>query len=438
MRPVIRLLILICCVQTGYSQGFTFTKNQRRVAIPFKLINNLIIVPIVVNGVPLNFLLDSGVEETILFSLENKEEIRFYNVEKIMLRGLGSQDAVEGLKSTKNTLTLPGLRLTDQVMLIVLDESMNFSSSLGMPVNGIVGFNFFKDNMIEINYAKRKLFIYNPAKTTLAKRTRKFTPLAFSLEQNKPYIAAKVTITDEETIAKLLLDTGNSDAVWLFHNQSDKVWVPEKNFDDFLGRGFSGEIYGRKARISKFSMGGFTFKNPIVSFPDTISFRNVRLVPDRLGSVGGEVFKRFVLILDYRSSMAYLKKTGNFDLPFHYNMSGIELHHAGLRLVQEQQKNKSADGSVRINYGEQQYDIRYKFELKPVYEIGSVRQGSPAQKIGLQKGDVILTIDNNASYRYSLQEINQIFRSSPGRIINLEIERGGIKLKFRLKLENLI
>jgi uncharacterized protein YprB with RNaseH-like and TPR domain len=43
-------------------------------------------------------LLDSGVKETILFSLEEKNEISLKNIEKITL-GLGSEDAIEGLKS---------------------------------------------------------------------------------------------------------------------------------------------------------------------------------------------------------------------------------------------------------------------------------------------------------------------------------------------------
>jgi hypothetical protein len=43
------------------------SKEVNKVKIPF-LINNLVFIPINVNGV--EFLLDSGVKETILFSLE--------------------------------------------------------------------------------------------------------------------------------------------------------------------------------------------------------------------------------------------------------------------------------------------------------------------------------------------------------------------------------
>jgi hypothetical protein len=77
------------------------SKEVNKVKIPFQLINNLVFIPINVNGVELTFLLDSGVKETILFSLE-ENEISLKNIEK-SLSGLGSEDAIEGLKSGEFT-----------------------------------------------------------------------------------------------------------------------------------------------------------------------------------------------------------------------------------------------------------------------------------------------------------------------------------------------
>ena len=92
--------------------GFQFDNEVNKVSVPFKLINNLVFIPIKVNGIELNFLLDSGVEETILFSLEEKKEVSFFNVEKITLRGLGSEDAIEGLKSTNNILEVRRIEIS--------------------------------------------------------------------------------------------------------------------------------------------------------------------------------------------------------------------------------------------------------------------------------------------------------------------------------------
>jgi hypothetical protein len=56
-------------------------KDAKKTVIPFKLIANLIFIPVNINGVNLTFLLDTGVAETSIFSLENKE-INLQNIER--------------------------------------------------------------------------------------------------------------------------------------------------------------------------------------------------------------------------------------------------------------------------------------------------------------------------------------------------------------------
>ncbi len=440
MKIVIRIFILLCCSNSMSAQkGFTFVSNKSKVTIPFKFINNLVIVPIKVNGVELNFLLDSGVDETILFSLDQKEEVKFYNIEKLKLKGLGSQDAVEGLRSSKNTLSVGGLISHNQEVWIVLDETMNFSSSLGIPVNGIIGYRFFENNLVQINYAKHRLIVYNKDKIDKEKIIKNFTPFDISIEKNKPYIQSIVTIDDKPIPAKLLLDTGNSDAIWLFDKKSENIVIPSKNFNDFLGRGFSGEIFGKKAKINNFSLKDFQFKNPIVSFPDSISIRNVKMVDNRMGSIGGEVFKRFQVIFDYANNKLYIKKNSNYNMPFHYNKSGIEFHHAGVRLVQEaQREDYKTIGSVKIGVGDKAFEVKYKFELKPVFEIASIRKGSPAEQVGLKKGDILISINRSPSHYYTLQQINEMLKSEEEKVIEVEIERESKPLTFKVKLENLL
>ncbi|OYU80136.1 MAG: signal protein PDZ [Flavobacterium sp. BFFFF1] len=440
MKTFLAIICTIFCAFLGRAQeGFSTFPEKNKVILPFKLVNNLVIIPVSVNGVELSFLLDSGVEETILFSLDEKDEVPLYDVEKITLRGLGNQEGVEGLKSKNNTLELGGLGFKHQEILIVIDELMNLSSSLGMPVNGIIGYQFFRDYLVKINYARKKLVIYNRAKTNIGKLTKDYTPLDITIERNKPYVISSVKTGDDQINAKLLLDTGNSDAIWLFDKKSDKINIPERNFDDFLGRGFSGPVFGKKARITDFKLDDFHFTRPVVSFPDTVSLRNVKMVDDRLGSIGGEVLKRFHVILDYKNSKFYLRKNANFDLPFHCNTSGIELHHVGLKMVQEKKQRNGTSSSVKIEFSSgNEMDIKYQFELKPVYEIASVRKGSPADVVGIKQGDVLLTINNSQSYRYTLEEINEMLKSDDGRKLLLEVQRDNTILKFKLEMKSVL
>jgi hypothetical protein len=262
------------------AQGdFMIEHHASKVTIPFKLINNLVFIPIKVNGIELNFLLDSGVEETILFSMEEKQEVSFNNVEKIKLRGLGSEEQIEGLKSTSNTLETHGLKSSNHLLYIILDQNFNLSSHIGIPVNGIIGYKFFRNNLVEINYQKKKIVVHQNTEKARTKLNRKFKTIPITIEKSKPYINATAIVDTVKVDAKLLIDIGNSDAFWIFEN--DHIKLPAKNFPDFLGKGFSGDIEGHRAKIDKFSIDEFSFKKPIIAFPDSNSIKNVKMVPGR-------------------------------------------------------------------------------------------------------------------------------------------------------------
>ncbi|MBS7255965.1 PDZ domain-containing protein [Flavobacterium branchiicola] len=416
---------------------FMVSNHSNKVTIPFKLINNLIFIPINVNGVELNFLLDSGVEETILFSMEEKQEVSFKNVEKIKLRGLGSEQEIEGLKSTNNVLETHGLKSENHLLYIILDQGFNLSSHIGIPVNGIIGYKFFKHNLVEINYLKKKICIYQDNKSIKETLKKKFRAVPISIERSKPYISATAIVDSVAVDAKLLIDIGNSDAFWIFENK--KIKLPKKNFPDFLGKGFSGDIEGHRAKISKFSIDEFDFKSPIVSFPDSTSVRNVKMVPGRIGSVGGEILKRFTLVLDYADQKLYLKKNSKFSEPFTYNKSGITVQHNGLQWVQETvhlETVQVATTAREVEDNKKDDNFRYKFSLKPVYEIVNIRKKSAAEKCGLKQGDIIVSINNAIPYKYTLQQINNLLKSENDTWITLEVERNSLILKFRFKLED--
>ncbi len=441
-KKLLTILICLSFYSISAQEGFQFEKDVNKISIPFKLINNLVFIPIKVNGIELNFLLDTGVAETILFSLEDKKEVRFFNTEKILLKGLGSQEAVEGLKSTNNILEFDAMKFRNHMLYIILDPEFNLSSHVGIPVNGIIGYQFFRNYLVEVNYSKKKVVVHRETEKNRLKIEKSYKKIPISIEKSKPYIQSSIVQDNKEIPVKLLIDIGNSDALWLFQERSELIKIPAKNFEDFLGRGFSGDVKGRRALINKFKMTDFEFNNPVVAFPDSISIKNVNMVEDRKGSVGGEIMKRFTVVFDYKNNQMYLKKNGSYNTPFSYNKSGVEIQQNGLQWVQETVRmetvplssNYNNSGGVRVYTN----DFKYKFQLKPIYEIAYVRPNSPAANAGLQKGDVIVTINHNPTYKLTLQEINALFKSEEEKWITLEVERKSEILKFNFQLYNIL
>lgn len=433
----------IIFVQIVFGQnGFQFEGNKTKVVLPFKFINNLIIIQVQVNDVPLNFLLDTGVEESILFSLDDTDEVSFSKIEKIQIKGFGKKEAFEGYKSTLNEIKIKNYTDKNHTLYLVLDQDINISSNVGVPVNGIIGYHFFKNNLIKIDYESKRIVIYKNASKQINKLKRKFDKVPLQIFKGKPYLnsAVKFEKTSKSINAKVLIDTGNSDAVWLFKERSNQIKIPNITVEDYLGRGFSGDVFGSRGRVETFSINNFEIKQPIISFPNASETKEIDALENRLGSIGSEIMRRFTVYFDYKNEMMYLAKNEYFNDEFNFNMSGIDIEHQGLQWVQQsyEQKPSLANNLVNSNGDKIANNLRYKFELKPIYIISNIRPKSPADKAGIKKDDVLVKINNKNAYNFSLQSINELLKSEEGKFITITVDRNGKLYTFKIQLKKVI
>ncbi|MDN5476656.1 MAG: aspartyl protease family protein [Chryseobacterium sp.] len=409
--------------------------NVKKAVIPFKLINNLIFIPINVNGADLTFMLDTGVAETILFSLDNKE-IKFENVEKIKFSGLGGNVSIDGFKSDRNLAKIGNKIINSSMLLfIITDEEFNISSHIGIPVNGVIGYHFFKNHPISIDYTAKKITVYENG-DILKKKIRKYTEFPLSIEKDKPYLYADIEMTNDKKSSKLLIDLGNSDAIWLFPALIKDFVYNRPNIEDYLGRGFNGDIYGKRSRIHNFYLQDFKFEKPLTAMPDEYSIQHVNLVADRKGSLGGEIMRRFSVIFDYTGGKLYLKKNKNFDDPFHFNMSGLDFKQDGLEWQEDRVKiepKKLSEAGTEISVTNK---FQYKFTLKPIFSVAGVRKDSPAFKAGVKKDDRVLIINGSKTADMTMEKIMDLMKSEEGKNITMVIQRKNKEMTFNFVLED--
>lgn len=438
MIKKIFLLLFLATIPSVYSQkGFEFTK-KKKIIIPFQLLNNLIIIPVELNSVKLNFILDTGVDQTVLFSLEETDSVKFGKVEKIKIKGLGDGKPVEAFLATKNHLQIADFIDVNHQIYIILDQNINFSTQIGIPIHGIIGNEFFKNHFVEINYQTKKIKIHKDFNHFSAKKLKKYEQIPISIELGKPYLDTKSRIDNDLLKTKLLIDTGGSDAIWLFENNKG-IKAPNVYFDDFLGRGFSGDIFGKRARLKEFQINKFQFFNTTVSYPDSLSIKSSNLVNGRNGSIGGGLLKRFNIIFDYKNLKMYIKKNAQFNDAFNYDMSGLEIQHTGVEWIKEEISLKTTVSKNATEvYGEGLSNIRYNFALKPIYEITNIRKNSPAHEIGLKEGDKIIKINNNAGFNFKLQQIHDLLQTEEGKEIKFDILRKNQKLTFIFVLKKIL
>ncbi|WP_147678363.1 PDZ domain-containing protein [Algibacter pacificus] len=427
----------------GYSQEQFIVKNKKGTdKIEFKLINNLIVIPLEINGVTLSFLVDTGVSKPIVFNFLNiSDSLKIKNPQSILLRGLGEGEPINAFRSRNNVFRIGAVVNNNQDLYAIHDSDINFSSKLGMPIHGIIGFDLFKDLVVEINYKRQFLKLTNPGKE-VNKPCRTCEEFVLEFYNNKPYIMGEVEIDKKRIPVKMLMDSGGSDALWLFENKKEGIVVSDYYFNDFLGHGLSGSVYGKRSKIKAFYLKNFAIKNPNVAFPDSTSIGHVLSHKERHGSIAAGVLKRFNLIFNYRKATVILKKNSFFKAPFGYNKSGIELAHDGVQFVKEAgyfvshtapKVNQKLENSTQT-----EFNSSYKLTLKPVYSIVELRANSPADKAGLQIGDRILSINNKRAYRFTLQKLTEFFYGDHGTRIKLKIERDGSIFVCNFNLEDVL
>ena len=423
---------------SGSAQSYQLPAGKKFHKVKFELINNLMIIPVEVNGTELSFVLDSGVGTPILFNLSDQDSIQLNNVKEITINGLGDGDPINALKSTGNFVKLGDVKNVSQDIFVVMDSGINFSPSLGVPVHGIIGYDLFRDFVVDINYSAKAIKFYDRNRYTY-KTSKNSKVLDMTVIGKKAYLDASVLVNGaEEVPVKLLMDTGSSDAVWLF--EDERLQVPEKYYEDFLGKGLAGDIYGKRTKIHHLKISNFVLKDAKAAFPDMETFNSILDFGGRNGSLGGEVLKRFNLVFDYANSKIILKKNSNFDKIFQYNISGIDLQHAGIRYVSERIADRNGVvHSDEKTYGDVQIVLQGATRLSVVPEIivSGIRQGSPAHSAGLQEGDVILAVNGKRIHRYKLQEIMNMLNEKKEKKVKVLVERYNNNLLFSFILKPL-
>lgn len=412
MRKWISILLLLFSLRyAGYAQGnakpigFNITDPKGKVTIPFELHNNLIVISLLFNHrLPLKFIVDTGVRNTVLIQKSIGTFLNLKPTRKMTLVGAAGGKGVSAYVANDVDIDMPGVEGRNLSILILDEDYLELGPTVGMDIHGILGYDLFSRFITKIDYDRSEITFYKPDYFNPPKH---YDIWPLTVEDTKPYLKVRLYLSDTTTImSKLMVDTGASHSLMLHANSSSCIYVPDLKIREILGKGIGGPINGYVSRTSHVVFPTDCFADVITSFPDKGTYQSVIKDTGRNGTIGGGLLKRYTVIFDYFGGHLYMRKASRYKDSFDYDMSGLEIEGGG-----------------------KDY---HKIIVK------RVREGTPADLAGVKAGDQIIKVNSASGDGLKINTVNNILSQKPGRKIKMTVIRDGIKYKFIFRLKRLI
>ncbi len=387
---------------TAALDGGRLPDGQSFVQFPFDLLANGIYLPVEVNGKgPFLFALDTGSYNSIIAS----EFVRDLGIQTHGSgRAMGAGSDSSAMTMIDNvTFGLP----QGAVMSTNLAASISMAGLwplIGRAFYGDLGHDVLQHFVVQIDYQNNVIGLHDP-------QTYRYTGHGVSFSaalwgQYDPQIPGEVFLEGRAPIpVNLTIDTGGGGTVLSTplvnsHHLIESVGRTLVMPDHGIG---NGESIPLLARLKALRVGSYLVEAPLVALSqDTVgSFASQTISVN----IGGNILRRFTVILDYPNGRVILEPNKSFNDPFVSDASGLVL---------------KAEGA----------DFR-------TFVVRDVVPNSPAAHAGVMQGDVITAIDSNSVTRYALWQLQDVLKDA-GRTITITIQRSHRSLKRTVALQALL
>jgi hypothetical protein len=271
--------------------------------VPFNFVHNQVVIEGFLNGSgPLNFIIDTGTRASII----DITLVRRLNLP------VGAEVPVTGAgtgRSTAHRTTCRLLRIGD-LNIRDLDahavDLAGISHSLGRPVHGVLGYNFFASRIVQIDYFVRRIRILGSAPAPRAddRRSAAF-PMIFRENSVLPVLADCLI---NGTRLPVTLDTGSSLGLILFPGAVERLGLSDlaRNGMPLHAAGYVGPVRLRKGWVRSFMLKTIDLGAVEVAYVEK-GLADAEPVGTRAGNLGNAVLQDFVVTLDYPGRLVTLE-----------------------------------------------------------------------------------------------------------------------------------
>ena len=359
-------------------------------SFPFRILTGgVILLKAKVNNYAdsLNFVLDTGSGGISLDSI-TVEEFKIPVVESDKtIKGIGGIRKVSFLYDA--SLKLPGLQV-DKLNFHVNDYSL-LTSVYGVKIDGIIGYSFLSRYIVNVNYDSLIIKVFSIGEYKYPSGGHMLNPMFTAL----PIQTLRFT-DNGKFYSKFYLDTGAGLNFLLserFATDSNVLKKRKKEPRLTQAEGVGGRTSMRITTVNEVKLGPYRFRKvPTYLFKDE---NNITNYPYLGGLIGNDLLRRFNATFNYVKQEVHIIPNSHYRDDFDYAYHGLSLYYIEGQIV-----------------------------------VDDVIPGSPSDKAGFMKDDVVIALNNDISnniqvYKTMMQEI--------GVKMNFVILRNGKALQLSMK-----
>ncbi|MEO7175146.1 MAG: PDZ domain-containing protein [Saprospiraceae bacterium] len=403
---ILVLILLLPLSAEAQMDNRVLGEVSQSVNLPFSIYNGFIVVEVLMDDIlPVHFIFDTGAEQTLVLKPALIPILDLKIGRRVKLIGADLSREMFGLTVRKFDLQLAGTLRVNTDLIVLEEPYLNLDEIAGVPIEGILGANIWKNYVVKIDYNRQRITLYNP--DNFSGVPEGYIQQKADFVRNKPYLEVDAQFQAGITVPlKLLLDTGAAVPIVLYTNQESKITLPPNTIKGRLGTGLGGFLEGFMGRVHELKFEGFQFQALIASFQDLDSLKLQMVDSSRNGILGNLLLKKFTIVIDYVQQKVYMQPNNKFNAPIEFDRSGLVLIAAGANL-----------------------------DRKMVLDIVD---GSPADLAGIKPGDFITKFQAMPATLYSLGKMTTILCGKKGKTIRVRLSRDGKSKRKSFTLRDLI
>ncbi|MFN6374956.1 MAG: aspartyl protease family protein [Chitinophagia bacterium] len=376
----LHIVALLMLLQSVAQEQFVEPYSKYITTVPFQLLTGgVILLKAKVNDFPdsLNFILDTGSGGISLDSTTVAELKIPVKPSDKTIRGVGGLRNVSFLYDA--TLKLPGVT-TSNLNFHVNDYGL-LSNVYGIRIDGIIGYSFFSKYIVNLNYDNLIMTVYTIGEYKYPSGGHLLRPMFTALP------IQQVEFKDNEKYSQYFyFDTGAGLNFLISESYANDSAVLRKRRKPLFvtqAEGVGGKTTMQITTVKRVKIGPYRFYHvPTFLFKDIYNVTNYPFVG---GLLGNDMLRRFNVTFNYVRQQIHLVPNSHYRDLFDYAYSGLSLYYV--------------DGKIIVD---------------------DVVPGSPSEKAGLKKDDIILGVGSDLSN--NLQQYKTLLQEA-GKKINLLVSR---------------